>query len=120
MTKPLQLPKGEQFAMIPRDLLRSPAWKSLGINARRFIDFLLLEHMSRAGKENGNLKAPYDQLKAFGIDGHYAARAIRDTEAAGIVDVKRGGMRVANVYSLTWLKLKDGTPASNRWRQDGP
>jgi hypothetical protein len=121
MSKVRQLAKGAQFAMIPRDVMESPAWRSLSINARRFIDFLQLEHMRHGGRENGNLKAPYKQLKVFGIAEHYRAQAIRDTEEAGFVDVRRGGQRVANLYALTWLPLKNGTPASNLWRrQDDP
>ena len=34
---------GESWVKMPRDLLRSDAWRSLSINARRFIDFLLIE-----------------------------------------------------------------------------
>src|SRR5688572_19535116 len=55
-------PPQEQFAKMSRDLLRSDAWRSLGINERRVIDFLLIEHMSKGGRENGRLKAPYRQL----------------------------------------------------------
>jgi hypothetical protein len=48
----------EPFVMLPRELIASDAWRSLGINGRRLIDFLLLEHMGHGGKENGKLKAP--------------------------------------------------------------
>jgi hypothetical protein len=55
----------EPFVMLPRSLIQSDAWRSAGINARRFVDFLLLEHMAHGGKENGKLKAPYRQLEQF-------------------------------------------------------
>src|SRR5262249_13607947 len=83
---------------------------------RRLIDFLLLEHLTHGGKENGNLKAPYQQLAKAGVGRRLIADAIREAEGAGLVDVHRGGMRVTTTYALTWLPLKDGTAASNRWK----
>jgi hypothetical protein len=94
---------------------RSDAFRTAGINARRLIDFLEIEHMRKGGKHNGNLKAPQEQLEAFGIGARYIAEAIREAEQLGLVDVVRPGRRVANTYTLTWLPLQDGTPATNRW-----
>lgn len=105
------------FVMLTRELLASNAWRSLRINARRFIDFLMLEHMAHGGKENGNLKAPSRQLYAVGIGEHQLTAAISEVEQAGLVDCYRGGMRVATLYSLTWLPLHDGSPPSDRWRE---
>ena len=58
------------WAPMPRELLISDAWRSLSINARRFIDFVLIEYLNNAGKTNGNLKAPRRQLWDFGIGPH--------------------------------------------------
>ena len=33
---------------LTRELLRNDAWRSLGINERRVVDFLMIEHMSKA------------------------------------------------------------------------
>jgi hypothetical protein len=109
-------PTGEPWIWATRELLSSDAWRSVGINGRRFIDFLQIEHMRHGGRQNGNLKAPYAQLEAFGIGAHFVARCIREVEDLGLVDCYRGGMRVATTYALTWLPLYDGTPAANRWR----
>ena len=68
--------KGEQFVKLPRDLLQSAAWRSLGINARRFVDFLMIEHMRQGGKHNGFLLAPRRQLWDFGIGSHFVSDAI--------------------------------------------
>ena len=57
----------EAFVKLPRTLLESEAWRSLGINARRFLEFLMLEHMRHGGKKNGSLFAPRRQLERFGI-----------------------------------------------------
>ena len=34
----------------------------MSINTRRLIDFLLLDHMANAGRENGNLMAIHDDI----------------------------------------------------------
>jgi hypothetical protein len=109
-------PTGEPWVWLSRELLRSDAWRNVGGKARRFVDFLLIEHMSRGGKHNGDLKAPYRQLNDFGIRLADIRTVIAETEGRGLVDCHRGGMRVATTYGLTWLPLPDGTPASNRWR----
>jgi hypothetical protein len=102
--------------MLSRELLRSDAWRSLGINERRLIDFLMIEHMRHGGKQNGKLKAPRQQLHAFGIGSHFVSAAIAAAEKCGLVRCNRGGMRVATTYALTWLATADGSPPSHAWR----
>jgi hypothetical protein len=102
--------------MLPRELLRSDAWRSLGINERRLIDFLMIEHMRHGGQQNGKLKAPRQQLHAFGIGSHFVSSAITSAEERGLIRCDRGGMRVATTYALTWLATGDGLPPSHTWR----
>jgi len=83
---------------------------------RKVIDFLLLEHMGKGGQHNGKLKATHRQLTSSGIASYHVKAAIDQCERLGLVDARRGGMRVATTYAITWLPLHDGTPASNRWR----
>jgi hypothetical protein len=116
MTSINKPPAGEPWVWLTRELIASDAWRSLGINARRVIDFLLIEHMRHAGRHNGKLKAPKHQLETFGIGSHYVTEAIREAERLGLVDCHRVGMRVATTYGLSWLPLHDGTAPSNRWR----
>ena len=47
----------EPFVMIYRSVLESPAWQRLGRQARRFIEFLMSEHMKHGGQRNGSLLA---------------------------------------------------------------
>ena len=108
--------KGEQFIKLPRDVLESPAFGSLGINAFRVLRFLMIEHMSHGGRENGNLKAPYRQLVAFGIAARHVTAAIIEAERSGLVRCYRQGPRIATVYELTWLPLHDGCLPGNEWR----
>ncbi len=102
-------------------MLESEAHRSLGINARRLLDFLMIEHMHHAGTENGNLLAPYNQLVKFGIPRSEISKAIDALIASGFVEVARGerlgGRPGASRYRLTWLPKAEGTPATNRWRQ---
>src|SRR5580765_1616057 len=106
----------EPFVMLPRDLVRSDAWRSLGINARRFIDFLIGEHLSHGGKNNGKLKAPRRQLHSFGISARHVSAAIQEVEEKGLVGCNRGGLRVATTYALTWLETFGHGKPTNRWR----
>jgi hypothetical protein len=107
-------PKG--FVMLPRELLESTAWRSLSINARRLLDYLMIEHMGHAGKRNGFLLAPWRQLVAFGIGDHFVDGAVTEAERVGLVDCRRGTGKRPSVYALTWLPLSDGSAPSNRWR----
>src|SRR5262245_44784376 len=95
-----RLPKGEPWVWLTRELLRSEAWSSLSINARRFIDFLLIEHLDHGGKENGKLLAPRRQLENAGIGARYVSPAIEEAVLLGFVDVKRGTGRRASTYAL--------------------
>src|SRR5271166_386134 len=82
--------KAEAFVKLPRDLIDSDAWRALGINARRFLDFLMIEHMRHGGRANGKLLAPRRQIERFGIGSHFVSGAIEEAEHLGFVDCKRG------------------------------
>jgi hypothetical protein len=96
--------------------LESDAWRSRGINTVRFIEFLEREDMRHGGAQNGNLKAPYEQLQRWGISARHVNGAIEEAINLGLVDAKQPGERKMSTYALTWLPLHDGMPASNRWK----
>jgi hypothetical protein len=102
--------------MLPLGLLTSHAWRSLGHNAKRFIEFLMIEHMRHGGRANGKLLAPWRQLKEFGIGDHVIAAAMEECKRVGLVDIRRGVGRQPSLYALTWLPVCDGSQPSNRWR----
>jgi len=111
----------QQFVKLPRDVLASPAWQAQSINCRRLLDFLMIEHMRRGGKENGSLIASHRQLCSAGINnGERVTEAIDEAEHLGLVTVERGDRRRPNRFALTWLPLSDGTPANNKWRDNPP
>ncbi len=111
-----QPPTDQPWVWQSRALRESDAWRSAGINARRFIDFLSLEHMKHGGQANGLLQAPQRQLEEFGIGARYVTEAIHEAEELGLVDGDHRGQRAAATYALTWLPLHDGRPTTDRWQ----
>ena len=109
-------PKGKPWTWVTRELLSSEAWRSMAVNTRKLVDFLMLEHISQGGKENGKLMAPRHQLEAFGIGARHVSPAIEEAVSLGLVDVKRGIGRRASRYALNWLPLHDGTMPTPRWQ----
>ncbi|MBT8005662.1 MAG: hypothetical protein HN578_22345 [Rhodospirillales bacterium] len=111
-------PKGEAWSWVTAPMLDSPAWRAMGTNTRRLIDFLILEHCRHAGTENGNLMAPYRQLNDYGLSNRLIPAAIEEGELLGLIRCKRGGYRTDNEasrYRLTWMGTAEN-PASNEWK----
>jgi len=108
--------KQRAFTKSYLDLLESDAWHFLSINAKRFVEFLMIENMRHGGKRNGFLLAPREQLEKFGIAARYISAALNEVERVGLVDCTRGGGRQPSIYTLTWLPFGDGSAPSDRWR----
>ena len=98
-----------------------PKTCALSPNARRFVDFLLIEHMNHAGTENGNLIATYAQLTRAGASRRLIGAAIDECVFLGLVRVEqRGGLSAggkhAARYRLTFYASADGAPPTNEWK----
>jgi len=101
------------------------AWRGASIRCRRFIDFLMVEQGNHAGRENGKLRATYDQLSKWGIPRKRIAAAIREASERGLVEVTtRGGLfgpesrRTPSRYRLTWIGTLDPSRyATNEWKR---
>ena len=104
-------PEGKAFVWHTLDLMVSPAWRSRSVHCARLLEFLEIENMRHAGKENGQLIATYDQLEKFGIGRRFITAAVDEAETLGLVEVIRRG-RVArnksyeNQYRLTYLAAR--------------
>lgn len=113
-------PPGEPFALLTRELISSPAWRARSINCVRLIDFLLMEWMNHAGTENGDLKATYDQLVAYGLTRSEIRPATEEAEFLGLIRFERGGRWAGtnkpSRFRLTFYANKDGVPATNQWQ----
>lgn len=91
LAKVSRVPDGQPFVAHTRELITSPAWRARTISARRLVEYLELEHLNHAGTMNGLLGATYGQLEAWGIGRRLINAAIREAEALGLVEVRRGG-----------------------------
>lgn len=114
-------PQGLPWIWLTREMLESPAYRCLGINARRLLDFLMIEHMHHAGTENGRLVAPYNQLVSFGIAKSEISSAIEGLASYGWIELQKGmrlgGRTHPSLYALTWLPKSDGSPPTNLWKR---
>ena len=94
------------------ELLRSEAWRGRSIYLVRLLDYFELEHLAHAGKENGFLKATFEQLAACGISRRFIRPAINEGVARGLLKIThQGGYRGAgrldpSRYQLTYLPWK--------------
>ena len=104
------------FVPLSRSLLASDAWRTLSVPSHRFLEFLMIEHMNQAGKRNGFLMAPYNQLVGFGISRKFIGEAITQTSDSGLIDVIHGTGRAPNRYALTFLPLAGEIVPTDRWR----
>jgi hypothetical protein len=111
-------------AFVPHTLalLDSPAWRALSREAQLLLARVEIEHMRHGGKENGRLIIPYADFENY-IGGHcrVIARALRDTEALGLLHIARGRAghgvhRSPNEYRLTYIATADAPP-SNEWAE---
>lgn len=101
-------PEGKAFVWHTLDLMVSPAWRTRSVHCARLLEFLEIENMRHAGKENGQLIATYEQLERFGIGRRFITAAIDEAEALGLVAVIRRGRAARNKsyenqYRLTYL-----------------
>jgi hypothetical protein len=120
-------PADMPWIWLTREMMESPAWRALGtcvgVNERRVVERLILEHMAHAGTENGNLVVTYQDFEAYGVRYKSIKTAIAAVSALGWIEITvQGkasfeGQRFPSRYALTWLPQPAlGKPATNRWR----
>jgi hypothetical protein len=114
-------PQGEPWVWHSRELLESDAWRSRSIHCVRLVEFLEIEHMAHAGTENGNLVAPYRQLRKHGLHPRRTLTAIEEAEFLGLIVCERGSggldIRTPSRYRLTYQPSYGRVPPSNNWRR---
>jgi hypothetical protein len=115
-------PEGEPWIWLTHEMLASPAWRALSPNGLRVIVRVMIEHMRHAGTENGNLIVTHDDFIDYGIRRNSVADAIKNANASGFLDSRRGKRsygkhRRPTVHTLTWLPVNgDFTTITNRWK----
>jgi len=111
-----------QWASYPIEMLKSPAWCTLSLGARRFIDRLAIELASHAGKDNGRLPLTHKQCVDYGIHQDAVCAAQREAEALGFCELMergRGGnanFRKPNLWRITFLNAVNTNP-THEWRR---
>lgn len=123
-------PDSQPWIWLTREILESPAFRGLSINAMRALFRIMVEHVSQGGRENGRLKVTTRDMFAYGVAWHKVSSAIDEIDAAGFIRVTVHGRRICGSdkgappeYALTWLPIiepEDLTPPSNAWKQPRP
>ncbi len=123
-TQSLRPPEGEQWTWVTNTMLASTTYRALSIHARRTLDFLLYEHASHGGRENGNLAATYRQLEVWGVTANDIRKGLEELYVTGFVRLTREGKRIEGQreparYALTWLPTRAGSadeaPPTHDW-----
>jgi len=112
-----------------RDMLRSPAWQTLSLSARRVLDRIELELMDHGGHHwNGRLPVTYADCIKYGVRRNSVASALREAVALGFIAITeqgRGGnaaYRKPSQFRLTYVHSKEYPRAAqlheptNEWR----
>jgi hypothetical protein len=107
------------FVWIPLDVMESPAWCGLSINARRIMDRLLIENHRHRGEANGKLRISYRQLADHGIGWRLIKKSVMELIDGELIEVTnkewRGCYKPHNLYRITFLGTVDG-PATWKGR----
>jgi hypothetical protein len=108
-----------QFAARTIKMLQSPAMRVLSLTGRRILDRVEIEHAKHGGNDNGKLPITYNDLIEFGIHDHAIGPGLREIEALGFVEIKRGiagsaTHRKPNLFRLTY-RPADGKPETDEW-----
>ncbi|MBG0797171.1 hypothetical protein IYX23_05650 [Methylocystis sp. L43] len=113
-TRGVQAAAKRRFVWIPVDVMESPAWRSLSINARRIMDRLLLENFRHMGVENGKLRVSVRQFEECGVAMRLAKSAIAELVDGGLVAVMpgaaSGSLAPPNLYRITFHGTLDDDP----------
>lgn len=113
---------GGQFAPRTIEMIRSPAWRVLGLSARRVIDRIEIELADHGGTDNGKLPVTYDDFVRYGIHRHAIAPGIREAEALGFIEITERGragnaeFRSPNKFRLTY-RPANRAPETNEWKR---
>jgi hypothetical protein len=104
------------FVFVPVEVMESPEWCGLSINARRIMDRVPVENQRHNRMANGALRVSYDQFVKHGVGRRFVKTALDELVAAGFLIVtcgkRRGSLRPPNIYRITFLGTIDGPQIS--------
>lgn len=113
----------EQFWMLSKSMLRSPAFRALISNptAVRVLFRIQLEYMQHGRKDNGSLPVATEHFAEYGCRREALPTARKLVDALGFAKITRkgnsggGATRYPTLFRLTDHQTEDG-PATNEWR----
>jgi hypothetical protein len=83
-------PRDRPWVKIPVDVIEGEAWRSLGVNERRFLDALMCQHFRYCQKSNGELELTQGAFLRAGITaGRYVASARSRLEELRLIACKQ-------------------------------
>ena len=113
-----------QFVAYTREMIESPAYRVLSLQARKILRRLEIEHCSHGGAENGRLPCTYDDFIKYGCWRNGISPALVEATALGFIEITSIGKRgygdipgKASSYRLTYLPTHDGAAPTNEWKK---
>ena len=101
-----------RFVWAPVEVMESPEWCGLSINARQVMDRLLIENVRHKSEANGKLRISSRQFVRHGIGMRLISGAIKELMEAGFLAVtlgkSHGSQRAPHLYRITFLGTLDG------------
>jgi hypothetical protein len=114
----------EPFVMIRLSMLESPAYRTMSLMGRRFLNAVERENLKHGGKDNDKLIVPGKMLKQYCLTAstRMINEAKLEAEALGFLHFKRGvggkgKERAPNEYGLTYLPGHNGGPPTDDWTE---
>lgn len=108
--KGLQMPHGERYALLPREVMESDAYRALPDSARTVLFGLLAQFH---GRNNGQLALPWTQAEMLGISAQWKLYAGLKVLAAAdlILCTRRGrlhaGRKLPSLYAVEWRAIDE-------------
>ena len=113
-------PKGEPWVWHTLEMLTSDSWLAMGVNARRVLERVEVEHMAHGGTENGSLIVTHKNFMDVGIGASAIHPGIQEVVFLGFLRYVQGGRwggsNRPSRFRITWLPDKSGAPATNEWK----
>jgi hypothetical protein len=101
-----------RFVWLHVEVMESPHWCGLSINARRILDRLLIENNQHRSEKNGQLQVSFDQFVEHGVGRRFVRPALKELVSLGLLTISsgkaQGCRRPPNLYRLAFLGTLDG------------
>ncbi|MDQ0998086.1 hypothetical protein QFZ34_003268 [Phyllobacterium ifriqiyense] len=115
--------KDSPWIWLSEELLFSPSFTSLSVNALRCLFRILGEHSIKGRKWNGQLIVTHPDFERYGVTHRFIADGCDELVFKGLLVKKTGraadGTAHPNLYRLTFLGDYEGNPPTHEWKNVG-